>query len=175
MKPRLPWIDDYHGETCDELLAKKGKFATGGILFAFERGLYAKNNRDPKTRFTPAEWTVLAVEGLEREVNNGGYHQFFTNSSVEYVPAVVAALKTIGCPRTAALTQEAIDLLGLDEVTANSVEERALDQSEEARYDQLLAALNAIDQRFYAYDTGESIEDSLLSYIEANKDSIHLP
>ena len=44
---------------------------------------------------TDAEHDVLAIEALEREVNNGGYSQFFVNGSLEFVPTVVAACSRI--------------------------------------------------------------------------------
>jgi hypothetical protein len=38
----------------------------------------------------------MAVESLEREVNNGGYDQFFVNAA-EYTPVIADSLSAIGC------------------------------------------------------------------------------
>ncbi len=59
------------------------------------------------------ERIVFAVEALEREVNNGGYCQFFGNSSREFAPSIADALLRIGCPGTARITRKAIEAVGV--------------------------------------------------------------
>jgi len=44
-------------------------------------------------------------------VNNGGYDQFFTNSSREFASTIVDSLQHIGCKKTADITQKAIKAL----------------------------------------------------------------
>ena len=56
----------------------------------------------------PAEQVVYCVDGLERDVNNGGFEQFFLNSPGEYARETEAALRTIGAHHTAALVEQAI-------------------------------------------------------------------
>ena len=56
----------------------------------------------------PAEQVVYCVDGLERDVNNGGFEQFFLNSPGEYAREAEAALRTIGAHHTAALVEQAI-------------------------------------------------------------------
>ena len=48
------------------------------------------------------------VHRLEAEVNNGGFHQFFLNSSGAYVPETIDALSAIGADRTKVLLQRAV-------------------------------------------------------------------
>jgi hypothetical protein len=60
------------------------------------------------------ERTVLAVRALDREVNNGGYYQFFCNSSKQFAPEIVQSLF---CRRTARITQRAISAVGADPLT----------------------------------------------------------
>jgi len=43
---------------------------------------------------------------LDREVNNGGYHQFFCNSSQKFAPQIVQSLAHIGCRRAAKIVRE---------------------------------------------------------------------
>ena len=49
-----------------------------------------------------------AVWAAESEVNNGGFAQYFQNTSVETASFVVDALRMIGAPRTADICQRAI-------------------------------------------------------------------
>lgn len=51
---------------------------------------------------------VVALSDLETEVNNGGFHQYFINSSRETVHFVVEALKSIDAPSTADICERAI-------------------------------------------------------------------
>jgi len=48
-------------------------YRVDSLVLAMESALDAKDRRT----LSPEERVVLAVEALEREVNNGGYDQFF--------------------------------------------------------------------------------------------------
>ena len=98
----LKWLDQYTGQTTDELIALEGEYRTDSLVLAFEQALDQKTARAGTEELTAEERVVLAVEALEREVNNGGYGQFFTNDSNEYTPIIVDALMRIGCGDTAA-------------------------------------------------------------------------
>jgi hypothetical protein len=60
---------------------------------------------------------------LNCEVNNGGYQQFFFNSSREFVPIVIDCLLRIQCHATAAITEKAIVALGLTELSGDTTRE----------------------------------------------------
>ena len=109
---------------------------------------------------------MLAIEALEHEVNNGGYNQFFVNSSVEYAPCIVEALRRIGCPKTAAITQDAIATLRLP-VIAVAETEKIIHVDDDRRN----KALSKCDGRFF--ERPESIEDRLFTFIKANKRKIN--
>jgi hypothetical protein len=49
-----------------------------------------------------------AIWAVESEVNNGGFAQYFSNSSAETAPFVVEALKTINAPKTAGICKRAL-------------------------------------------------------------------
>ena len=111
-----------------------------------------------------AEGVVLAVEALEREVNNGGYHQFFFNSSRLFTPVVAKALDLIGCPVTAQITRDAIATLKLSDLDREpdvGTEDEARDQK-----------LDACDQRYY--QSGEDIAGQLFGFIRDQRRSIRL-
>jgi hypothetical protein len=105
---------------------------------------------------------------LEREVNNGGYSQFFFNSSNEYAGVGEEALRAIGCPKTAAITRDtlaALDLKG--ELTPERMVE-AVHPDNEA----VLQALGACDDRYFSND--EPIADRLFEWIRQNRAAIRV-
>jgi hypothetical protein len=55
-----------------------------------------------------AEQTVYCVDCLEREVNNGGFDQFFVNSSGDTSLETITALKRVGADHTADLVRRAV-------------------------------------------------------------------
>ncbi len=86
------FLESYDGQSTDELIALESSHRVDSLVLAFEQALLTKDYP------TAEEQVVLAVEALEREVNNGGYSQFFVNSSREYSSLVVEALEAIDCP-----------------------------------------------------------------------------
>lgn len=158
------WLDGYAGQSVDELIALAPEYRVDSIVLAFEQALQQKNGS-----LSEAELTVLAIEALEREVNNGGYHQFFLNTP-EHVPAAVASLRRIGCPKTAEITAQAVSLLGLREpFTADDVG-AALHDDAEGKLAQVLS--ERCDGPYY--ESGEPIADRLFEYIRANRAAIRL-
>jgi hypothetical protein len=86
---------------------------------------------------------------LQREVNNGGYDQFFVNSSRKYAPKIVNALQRIGCDAVAAITADAIGARG-----------KSRDQ-----------VLETCDQKFYKLT---EIEPKLFAFVDEFQDRIVL-
>lgn len=109
----------------------------------------------------------MAVRALDREVNNGGYHQFFCNSSRKFAPQIVQSLVRIGCQRTAKITQLAIDALRVSPVTVARI--GAVMQETNEMRDQ---ELDRCDQRFY--ENPQGIPKSLYAFIKANRGRIRL-
>ncbi len=146
-KNKIPWLD-YTGQDTAQILACKD-----------EQAIELRQKRMPNMATTPEEHTLLAIMALEREVNNGGYQQFFVNSSRKYALAVVPTLESIGCDATAALTQRAIDALNLRPLTLQAIEDSIFKPNPER--DQ---ALNALDKQFYEIF---EIEAKLFTFIES--------
>jgi hypothetical protein len=139
------FLESYAGQTTEQLLALDKRYRIDSLVLAFEQGIQQAGEKRPLTQ---EEKYVLAVEALEREVNNGGYGQFFSNSSNEWADTVVAALRAIGCPKTA-------------DISAKAVASRE-DES----------ALSECDERYYAND--EPIADRLFDWIKRNRAQIKL-
>ena len=104
----LEWLNGYSDEKTDALIAYEGRYRVDSLVVAFEKALYQKAARNEGATLSEQEWVVLAVEALEREVNNGGYMQFFSNSSVSFAPIIADSLRQIGRPDVAQVTMKAV-------------------------------------------------------------------
>ena len=89
-----------------------------------------------------------SVWAVESEVNNGGFSQYFLNSSAETAGFVAEALDTIGAPRTADICRRAINGAFRDGLppTADAISSIAAEFSEET-----LEILASLDNEFFAY------------------------
>ena len=150
---------DYAGQSATELLALAGHFRADSLCSAFESALQKKAGT--AADLTDAELVVLAVEAIEREVNNGGYHQFFVNSSHVFSLIAVDAFTRIGCPESAALTKRAIEALKLKTVTPRSVQKEIV--KENPVRDEILGACDSAYQR-----NAEPIAERLLAFVQQN-------
>jgi hypothetical protein len=152
------------GKSVDELLA----IANGNeidFLQALEMTIQQKSERVGVDDMTEEEILVLAIEALEREVNNGGYSQFFVNSSREYTPIIVHALLRIGCPKTAEITKSAIAAVGFQGLAPMALAE-ALNAYSGADNQEL----DDCDQLYYR--AGENIGGKLIDFVKDNKNAI---
>ena len=158
-----PALKGYSGQTTDQLLALEDNYRVDSIVLAFEEALLHKSNRE----LSREEQYVLAVEALEREVNNGGYLQFFTHAC-EHTAIVEAALRAIDCPVMAQVTHDALTALELeDDFTPDDVAAAAEDADESLR-----EVLEECDNRHF--DEGEPIADKLFEWIRRNRKSIRV-
>jgi len=160
--PDLRWLEGYSGESAVELIALEGKCRIDSLVFAFEQAMNQKAARVGKDRLTPEERIVLAIESLEREVNNGGYDQFFANSSREYATMIVDALRIIGCPKTASITRKALDIVQDSPMAVADIENGTWEENEDRR-----DALGECDSHYY--EGAENIGESLFAFIKENR------
>lgn len=159
------FLDSYGGQSVKELISLEQTHRIDSIVLAFEAALTTR--KDNNENLSTTELIILAIEGFEREINNGGFDQFFSNSTVEYVPIIVSSLSTIGCGKLASLAQRAIDSLGIDSLDPDSIEDKIY--SEDEKLEDILAEL---DNQFYTYD--EVPAYALFDYIKSNHQSIRL-
>jgi len=166
-QPGPKWLDGYSGESAEQLLSLEGKYRTDSLVLAFEEGINQKAEREGAQSLTTEERIVLAVEALEREVNNGGYDQFFVNSSREFAPIIVGALQRIGCKKTANITQQAIEALGISDLRSDAIEAVICTRDEKRA-----AKLSRCDDSYYK--STEPIAERLFAFIKANRASMGL-
>ena len=70
--------------------------------------VFARHEAVGFAALTEAEQTVYCLDALEREVNNGGFDQFFFNSSGDTAMETVLALERLGASHTAGLVRRAV-------------------------------------------------------------------
>lgn len=89
------------------------------------------------------------IQELEREVNNGGFFQYFFNSSGDFTHETISALKAIKAGKTVKILQMAIDPFPNKTVPKDREERQiVLSTIEEATKD----IWNHLDQHFFAYE-----------------------
>lgn len=94
------------------------------------------------------EKAYYAVSWLCFEVDNGGFHQFFFNSSGGYIPEVQEGLRQMEAEKTLSIFNRAIDLLPTHDLPRDDVERREMlaTMSTASR-----EALNDLDGEFDEY------------------------
>ena len=95
-----------------------------------------------------AEKVVASVFALDVEVNNGGFDQFFVNSSGDLAFFVPQALRIIGAPNSATIAEKANAIFGELGPSSDSIVRGNVLQSFGEKYDEYLEAL---DSKFYEY------------------------
>lgn len=106
------------------------------------------------------ERTIFVTQELENEVNNGGFFQFFDNSSGQFASEIVQAFINIGAEKTAEICRKAVEAFG-QELPVDWEERRSLlDQIADAA---VADVLDACDTAFYSYE--EDLEALNAAYI----------
>jgi len=118
-----------------------------------------------------AERVFLLIWELESEVNNGGFHQYFYNSSGALAPNIVDALKTIGAEATADIVQRAINAV------VGTMTSWSDDAGRQAGLNRLSPetrrVLEDLDQQYYACP--EDLTPLLYNYVAGHRTEVHAP
>jgi hypothetical protein len=122
--------------------------------------LQEKERSEGYDSLSVAEKTVLDVNGVEADVNNGGFHQFFFNSAGDRVAGGVAALKRIGAHQAAAIVEEACARFSDGGPSADRfTRQKQLDELD-------LECFEDLDDRFFEYP--DPIAQLLIAYWSAS-------
>ncbi len=103
---------------------------------------------------------------LEREVNNGGFDQYFFNSSGSFAHETMDSLKAVGAKKTAELLQRAIDQFPGGKVP--NLTEARRDLMLKLWPDSLNQIWEDLDAKFYTYEDEDSLNDLNLEYVCVN-------
>ena len=118
---------------------------------------------DDMSLLSEAERIFYITQTLEMEVNNGGFSQFFYNSSGNFAGELVAAFTAIGAHTTAAICQKAVDAFGCDIPVDRDAREELLDELE------LDDILGECDGAFYDYV--DNLTELNYHFVIKNKES----
>lgn len=110
-------------------------------------------------RLPPHVQIGYCIHQLEAQVSNGGFHQFFTNSSGAYTRETLNALAAIGATGTRALLEKAIAIAYPAGYPADPAEH----QDALTDYEGVSDALHLLDSAFWRYD--EPLADLVNRYL----------
>jgi hypothetical protein len=160
----LGWLEGYAGQSMDELLSFEGSQAPERLLATAEEALRRKIKEE--RNWTAPERIIVTVMTLLYEVNNGGFDQYFRNSSLSHASVIVDDLKRVGCKGTAKIAQKAIKALRASDLKPDGI--RAAMGKTDSRRDQ---TLHDCDEAFYNLN---EIPDRLFAYMRENARAIRL-
>lgn len=121
---------------------------------------------DGLTNLSPAEQAFVLIWGLEADVNNGGFNQYFFNSYSDYAIAVPHALRAIGADQTAAIVDRALALFP----NGAPPTERFARQTLLEELDPDCELFESLDDEFFAYP--DDTTALLARFVRANRGSI---
>ena len=104
-------------------------------------------------------------QNLEREVNNGGFNQYFYNSSGDFAHETINSLKIIGADKTANILQQAIDLFPDKTVPQNRTKRQEILEKIEETVSEIFEEL---DQKFFIYE--DDLNTLNIEFVRQNKD-----
>jgi hypothetical protein len=134
-----------------------------GILVDLSESERTKFGKEDFGTQSVSQKVFSSVWAVESEVNNGGFSQYFLNSSCETASFVAEALDSIGAPLTADICRRAI----------TSAFPGGLPSTPEAIYsaaaafpDETLDKLGLLDSEFFEYP--HDLTDLLFAYVSAH-------
>src|SRR5262245_20091887 len=100
-------------------------------------------------KLSQPEKVFVCVWGLEGEVNNGGFDQYYFNSSGDHAIDAVESLEAIGAKHTAGLVRQANSLFGESGPSPDRfARQKQLDSFGDAK----MKKMTEIDKEFYKYE-----------------------
>jgi len=103
---------------------------------------------------------------LEAEVNNGGYNQFYFNSSGQFYKHLPDALKFVGANKFADLTKRANETFAKENSQITQHQDGTLEGLSKSYDDN---PLNKFDDEFYDLYNTENLQQIQVDYIRKNK------
>jgi len=174
-------VDEYNqkvnsAKLTKELFGNANNQEKEDLLYYFTQKIRQKDNYGD-TSFSDMPETlknVYLINELEAEVNNGGFLQFFTNSTGKYTNETIEALELITASYTKNLLKSAVEImLKHNESTEklnlkiNSRElHKIFETSEIYDNEKMMDEMNKLDSKFYEYK--EDISALKMNYFEQN-------
>jgi hypothetical protein len=154
------------GTTTDQILARESTHEPTTIVGALVYRLRAK----PAARLSSIERKLLAVADLRDEVNNGGFHQYFSNAAGDRYALALQAFREMGATALTKVLQRALTVFpGAKPSTSFDVRQRAIAGAAKRAE----AVWGACDDEFYLRDEGYAA--LALAYAKKYRAQIILP
>jgi hypothetical protein len=150
------------GTTTDEIFNHEDSKILGALNYRIGQKAVA--------RITEPELRLLAVYCLWGEVHNGGFDQYFFNSSGNDSEAALAGLKELGAPAAAALLERAMYAFPGGKPPADRKQRVALMAKLRKKAE---GVWEQCDKEFYALK--EDLSQLMLTYAKQKRDEIVLP
>lgn len=122
------------------------------------------NYGDNIEKLTEQQRNFYYNQNLEREVNNGGFKQYFYNSSGDFAHETVESLNLIRAAKTASILQRAIDQFPDRTVQKDRIERQTTLESIEQSAAEVWEEL---DQIFFNYE--DNLNALNIEYVRLNK------
>ncbi|NBG67157.1 DMP19 family protein [Acidiluteibacter ferrifornacis] len=120
---------------------------------------------DEMDKLTDEQKLFFYIQCLEREINNGGFNQYFFNSSGDFAHKTVKSLQTIGAKKTAVILQKAIDQFPNSNVPEDRIERQEILEQIQETADLVWEEL---DQKFFSYE--DDLNTLNIEFVRKNKD-----
>ena len=121
---------------------------------------------DELEKLTEPEKTFYYNQYLEKEINNGGFNQYFYNSSGDFAHQTLISLRQINAIKTADILQLAIDQFPNSIVPKDRSERQEILETIEEKADEVWEQL---DKRFLEYE--DNLYDLNIEFIKQNRSS----
>jgi len=109
---------------------------------------------------------IYMIWALEAEVNNGGYNQFYFNSSGQFYKHLPDALKFVGANKFADLTKQANDTFEKENTKITQHQDGTLEGFSKSYEDN---PLNKFDDEFYNLYKTENLQQIQVDFIRRHK------
>ncbi|MGJ1291316.1 MULTISPECIES: DMP19 family protein [Sphingobacterium] len=109
---------------------------------------------------------IYMISQLEGEVNNGGYNQFYFNSSGQFAAALPEALKLVGATQFADLTERANSTFEKEKSKITEDQDGTVEGFSKSYENN---PLNKFDEEFYKLNDAKNLQKILVDYIRKNK------
>lgn len=158
------------GKTTEEILSHEAATNRFTVLGALEWRISQKADARGDNSLTDTERRLLAAAQVDGEVKNGGFNQYFFNSSGDNADVALAGLNDIGAIGAAGLLERAMAVFpGRKWPKAVSARRDLMEQIAS----QSKSVWDKCDHEFYMLK--EDVNDLLLGYAKKKKSDIVLP
>ncbi len=153
------------GKTVKDVVGQRGNADDWELVSNIGFILFEKDQKQGFNSFSTPERYFFIIEGMMREVNNGGFNQFFFNSTGQRADVLVPALEAINSVEAKKIAQQAVDILGNPSSLEDDARIRHLKIITEDFEKDLW---EECDKAFY--DLPEPLDTLMLDYVEKNID-----